>query len=99
MVQLLRMTAPPERIEIADAYLRMVSIDDAPAIAAAVRANLDHLRPWMAWADDSACDVPCQRERLVGVVDRWHAREEYQYGLFAPDDDTAFLGSFGLMTR
>src|SRR5688572_10715532 len=99
MVQLLRMTAPPERIEIPDARLRIVGVDDAPAIAASVRANLEHLKPWMAWADENACNPEFQRDRLVGVVERRHAREEYQYGLFAPGDDTTFLGSFGLMTR
>src|SRR6185295_14813948 len=72
---------------------------DGEAVAASVRANLEHLKPWMAWADESACDVAFQRERLAGAAQRWQAREEFQYGLFAPDDDTTFLGSFGLMTR
>jgi RimJ/RimL family protein N-acetyltransferase len=99
MVQLLRMTAPPERIELAGASLRMVGLDDAPAVAAAVRANLEHLEPWMAWADETACDAAFQRERIAGAVARWHAREEYQYGLFLPGDDRTFRGSFGLMTR
>jgi RimJ/RimL family protein N-acetyltransferase len=93
------MAAPPERIELTGAYLRTVGIDDAPAVAAAVRTNLDHLKPWMAWADETAGDVAFQHDRLVGVVARWHARDEFQYGLFATGDDTTFLGSFGLMTR
>ncbi|HEX5095363.1 MAG TPA: GNAT family N-acetyltransferase [Acidimicrobiia bacterium] len=99
MVQLLRVPAPPERIELTGAYLRMVGVDDAPAVAAAVRANLEHLKPWMAWADETACDAAFQRERLRGAVERWHTREEHQYGLFVPGDDTTFRGSFGLMTR
>lgn len=93
------MTTPPERIELPDAILRRLHVIDADAVAQAVRDNLDHLRLWMAWADNGSADPAFQRDRLRGVADRWASGEEYQYGLFAPDDDTTMLGSFGLMTR
>jgi ribosomal-protein-serine acetyltransferase len=34
------------------AHLRRLRHHDGPAIEALVRANLEHLRPWMPWAED-----------------------------------------------
>jgi RimJ/RimL family protein N-acetyltransferase len=89
---------PPERIELPDAVLRPFRVDDADELAHAVGESLEHLRPWMPWADNGSADPGFQRQRLHGVVDQWARGEEYQYGLFDPDE-TRVLGSFGLMTR
>jgi len=35
-------------------YLGLFERDDAPALAALVEANADHLRPWMSWASSPA---------------------------------------------
>ena len=44
--------APPERIELDDGIVvRWVTVDDAEAIARAVGESLEHLKPWMPWAD------------------------------------------------
>jgi len=89
---------PPARIEVQDAVLRPFAVADAEELARAVRESLEHLAPWMPWADATSGDVEFQRQRLRGVVDQWVRGEEYQYGLFDPDE-TRVLGSFGLMTR
>jgi RimJ/RimL family protein N-acetyltransferase len=90
---------PPERIELPDgAYLRPFRVDDAEPLAKAVGDSLEHLRPWMPWANAEAADPAFQRERLIRLQDQWQRGEEYQYGLFEPDDPRV-LGSFGLMTR
>jgi RimJ/RimL family protein N-acetyltransferase len=91
-------TGPPDRIELPDAVLRPFTIDDADELARAVRASLEHLKPWMPWADANSASVDFQRQRLQGVVEQFARGEEYQYGLFDPDE-TRVLGSFGLMTR
>ncbi|MGH8976707.1 MAG: GNAT family N-acetyltransferase, partial [Acidimicrobiia bacterium] len=67
-------------------------------LARAVRESLEHLRPWMPWADSVSADTEFQRKRLQGVVEQFTRGEEYQYGLF-PLDESRVLGSFGLMTR
>ena len=90
--------APPARIELADAVLRPFAVADAEALARAVRESLEHLSPWMPWADVNSAQVEFQRQRLQGVVDQFARGEEYQYGLFDLDE-TRVLGSFGLMTR
>jgi RimJ/RimL family protein N-acetyltransferase len=89
---------PPDRIELPDAVLRPFAVTDADALARAVRESLDHLKPWMPWADANSANTDFQRQRLRGVVDQFARGEEYQYGLFPPDESRV-LGSFGLMTR
>jgi RimJ/RimL family protein N-acetyltransferase len=93
------MTALPERIELEDGvHLRFFVVDDAEAVARAVSENLEHLRPWMPWADAQSAEPAFQRERLRKLPGLAERGEEWQYGLFA-SDDSAVLGSFGLMTR
>ncbi|MGQ0826515.1 MAG: GNAT family N-acetyltransferase [Actinomycetota bacterium] len=89
---------PAERIELTGAVLRRLRVDDAAALARAVRESLDHLRPWMPWADNGSATTSFQRDRLQGVVQQWQRGEEYQYGLFDPTETWA-IGAFGLMTR
>jgi len=91
-------TSPPERIELdLDTNLRWMTVDDAATVARAVGESLDHLKPWMPWADAQSADVEFQRGRLRNQPRQRERAEEWQYGLFGADD--AFLGSFGLMTR
>lgn len=92
------MPRPPERIELADGVLRAFRVEDATALARAVGESLEHLRPWMPWADNGSADAAFQRDRLEGVVEQWARGEEYQYGLFDLDEQQV-LGAFGLMTR
>ena len=91
--------SPPERIALDDGItLRWFTADDADAIARAVGESLDHLKPWMPWADAQSADVAFQRERLRHQPQQRARGEEWQYGIFASDADTV-LGSIGLMTR
>jgi RimJ/RimL family protein N-acetyltransferase len=92
-------TGLPARIDLdSGAFLRQFTVEDAVAIASSVRESLDHLRPWMPWANDQSADAAFQRERLRGLPAKAKSGEEWQYGLFRPDDDRV-CGSFGLMTR
>jgi RimJ/RimL family protein N-acetyltransferase len=88
----------PQRIELTDAVLRPFRVADADSLARSVRESLEHLKPWMPWADNGSGDVEFQRRRLHTVADQWKRGEEYQYGLFDADESRV-LGSFGLMTR
>jgi RimJ/RimL family protein N-acetyltransferase len=91
--------SPPKRIQLDEAHaLRLFRTGDAKALALAVGESLEHLRPWMPWADDESADERFQRQRLRGVQHKAATGEEWQYGLF-PVDESRVLGSFGLMTR
>ena len=93
------MSAPPKRIRLDDSYvLRLFGTGDSKAVALAVGESLEHLRPWMPWADQESTDERFQRQRLRGVEHKAATGEEWQYGLF-PVDESRVLGSFGLMTR
>ena len=45
------MLIPPTLPLTADAELRPLALTDVDALAALIEANLDHLRPWMPWAN------------------------------------------------
>ena len=91
--------SPPKQIRLDDSYvLRLFRTGDAKVLARAVGESLEHLRPWMPWADDESADERFQRRRLRGVQYKATTGEEWQYGLF-PADESRVLGSFGLMTR
>ena len=92
--------APPERIRLDDGItLRWFTVDDAEAIARAVGESLEHLRPWMPWANAQSTDVEFQRNRLHNQPQQRQRGEEWQYGIFASEPGGALLGSIGLMTR
>jgi RimJ/RimL family protein N-acetyltransferase len=91
--------APPERIELDDDnYVRWLVVDDADDVARAVGESIDHLKPWMPWADAQSADPGFQRERLRNHPQQRARREEWQYGIFA-DGRPGILGAIGLMTR
>jgi RimJ/RimL family protein N-acetyltransferase len=88
---------PAQRIKLADdLVLRQLRLNDAPAVARAVRDSLDHLVPWMPWAGEESTHESFQRARLRGVRHKAQHGDEWQYGLF-PGDEASFLGAFGLM--
>ncbi len=90
---------PPARIDLGDdALLRQFRPSDAANVARAVGDSMDHLRPWMPWADAQSADAAFQRDRLRRLPGLAARREEWQYGLFRPGASDV-LGSFGLMTR
>ncbi len=97
---------PPERVDLGDVVVRRLTVADAAAVAAAVAENLDHLRPWMPWANPESADERFQRRRLAEADAAWARGADYGYGLFTAaaegDGDTAserLLGAFGLTAR
>jgi len=89
----------PPTIELGNGtVLRFFEESDAAALALAVGESLEHLKPWMPWADAQSASAGFQRDRLRKLPQLAARGEEWQYGLFA-DDASDVLGSFGLMTR
>ena len=87
---------PPQRVVRGDLVLRRWHRTDAPAMAAIVRANLDHLRPWMPWAAFEPLS-PEDRQALLGRWARaWEAGDELNYGMFVQRTP---IGGCGLMRR
>ncbi len=102
--------SPPERVAAGPLVLRRVHADDAGAIAAAVRASLDHLRPWMPWATPDAADLRSQLVRVAEADELWESGTEFIYVMIARengasgpsavrDPDGQFAGTIGLHRR
>jgi len=92
-------TAPPTRLKLGDdLVLRLLRVSDAAAVAHAVRESLEHLRPWMPWANEESTRESFQRQRLRGAKHKAALGDEWQYGLF-PSNESSVIGAFGLMAR
>src|SRR5215472_759048 len=108
-----RPARPPEQVAAGPLVLRRVHADDAGAIAVAVGASLEHLRPWMPWATPEAADLRSQLVRVAEDDELWEsgtgfiyvmiARDTGQPGPAAPgvvkDPDGEFVGTIGLHRR
>jgi RimJ/RimL family protein N-acetyltransferase len=90
--------APPEHVDAGMLVLRRVRATDAGAIAAAVGASLDHLRPWMAWAVPEAADPRVQRVRVMEADEMWEAGTDYIYSVISAEEGT-LVGAIGLHRR
>ena len=93
------MTArPPERLERDGVVLRRPREEDAEAIGAAVAASLEHLRPWMAWADDGATTPARRREHQDRCDSGWESGTDFAYVTVDPGDGSV-VGAAGLHRR
>ena len=93
------MTArPPERLERDGVVLRRPQAEDIDAMGAAVAASLEHLRPWMAWADDEATTPNRRREHLERCDAGWADGSDFAYLAVDPGDG-AVVGAGGLHRR
>jgi RimJ/RimL family protein N-acetyltransferase len=104
--------SPPERVAAGPLVLRRVHADDARAIAAAVAASLEHLRPWMPWATPEAADLRSQLVRVAEADELWDSGTGFIYVMIAAagaagpagpgavkDPDGEFVGTIGLHRR
>jgi RimJ/RimL family protein N-acetyltransferase len=91
-------TVPAYRIATRRLVLRCWAPTDAPQLKASIDASLDHLRPWMPWAQRHPQEV----ETLVELLRGWRARfdldQDYVYGIWNRSEDQV-LGGTGLHTR
>jgi RimJ/RimL family protein N-acetyltransferase len=89
---------PPERLEGDGVVLRRPTPDDDRSIAVAIAASLEHLRPWMAWADDGATTPERRRDYLARVEEGWAAGSDFAYVILDPAE-ACVLGGTGLHRR
>jgi RimJ/RimL family protein N-acetyltransferase len=86
----------PERVAVdADVALRRVDEADVPALVAVINANLDHLRPWMPWAQEAVT----RDSQLAWVRDsglQWEAGVDFAYVVV---DEQGIAGAAGLHAR
>jgi RimJ/RimL family protein N-acetyltransferase len=89
---------PPYRIETDRLVIRCYDPRDARLVKEAVDSSLDHLRPWMPWAQFEPQTLEEKVELLRGFRGRFDLDQEYAYGVFARDE-SRLLGGSGLHRR
>jgi len=91
------MAAPPEQVDAGLLTLRRLRPGDAAAIAAAVAASMEHLRPWMPWATPDSTDPRIQRIRVAESDELWAQGTDFIYSII--DTDGMLAGEIGLHRR
>lgn len=71
---------------------------DADEVSLATRASMDHLKPWMPWANEASTSRPAQRERCRAAEGLWETGTDYQFAL-RQEASGPVIGNFGLHRR
>ena len=89
---------PAYRIHTQRLVLRCWQPTDAPLLKAAIDANLEHLRPWLPWAQYEPTDLHRKIEHLRHCRGEFDLGQDFVYGMF-DRAETHVLGGTGLHTR
>ena len=89
---------PAYRIETDRLVLRCWSPADAELLKEAVDASLDHLRPWMPWANEEPTDLDSRVALLREFRAKFDLGQEFIYGIFDAGESRV-LGGTGLHMR
>lgn len=89
---------PAYRIRTSRLIVRCWDPSDAALLKAAIDASLEHLRPWMAWAEDEPESLQAKIERLRSFRGAFDLGQDFAYGIFSPDEE-AVVGASGLHMR
>ena len=89
---------PPYAIRTERLLIRCYEPADAPALKEAVDSSIEHLLPWMPWAQFEPQSLEEKVALLRSFRGRFDLGEDFVYGVFAPDGSQV-LGGTGLHTR
>jgi RimJ/RimL family protein N-acetyltransferase len=78
--------------------IRCWNPSDAVLLKEAIDSSLDHLRPWMPWAEQEPTEVEAKVELLRSFRGRFDLGQDFTYGILDPDEKRV-LGGTGLHTR
>jgi len=88
----------PYRIETGRLVVRCYEPRDAALLKDAVDSSLEHLRPWMPWADREPLALDEQVSLLRAFRSQFDAGENFVMGIFSADE-SELLGGTGLHPR
>jgi ribosomal-protein-serine acetyltransferase len=86
---------PATAVSLGNVTLRRWCRDDLKPLFAAISANLDHLRPWMAFAANHGRDSVARF--LADSEAGWESGERFEYAIL--DREAGIAGSAGLVRR
>jgi RimJ/RimL family protein N-acetyltransferase len=87
---------PEETIEADDLTMRRLAPADVETLVAAINESLDHLRPWMAWAQTPA-SIESMTDFVARADENWARGNEFQY--LIRNAAGALVGGCGLHAR
>jgi RimJ/RimL family protein N-acetyltransferase len=88
----------PYRIETERLVIRCYEPRDAPLLKESIDSSIDHLRPWMHWAESEPQTLEEKTELLRSFRSQFDAGENFVYGIFSADESQV-LGGSGLHPR
>jgi RimJ/RimL family protein N-acetyltransferase len=92
-----RFTGLPDRIDVDGGLtLRRWTEDDIPELVAVVNANLEHLRPWMPWAQQPSTPES-SGEFIRGSIEQFEDGTTFAYAIC--DRDGSVIGGTGFHAR
>jgi RimJ/RimL family protein N-acetyltransferase len=94
----MRLATPPYRVETERLVLRCWEPRDALGLKEAVDSSVDHLRPWMPWAEFTPQPLDDTIELLRTFRGEFDLGQNFVYGLFERDGSRVAGGS-GLHPR
>lgn len=88
--------APADQVTDGVVSLRRWHVDDAETLHRLISANVEHLRPWMAWIAAEPVPISERAALLRSWVASWESREEFPMAVVV---DGQVIGSSGLHCR
>jgi RimJ/RimL family protein N-acetyltransferase len=90
--------APPERIELGGSRsLVRATADRAATATVSINESLEHLAPWMAWAQQPATEAGLATVFAAGE-ELWESRRDFTYTVVEGDEERV-VGGCGLHGR
>lgn len=89
---------PAYRIHTTRLVIRCWNPSDAPLLSQAIEQSLEHLRPWMPWANEEPKDLQGRGAWLRQRRAEFDLDQNFVYGIFDPAE-TEVLGGTGLHRR
>ena len=83
----------PQRIATDRLVLRPWRRTDAPLLKAAIDANLEHLRAWMAWAATEPSPIEAIERRIDRFDQSFRAESEWGYAIFSEGEKMLYGGA------
>jgi RimJ/RimL family protein N-acetyltransferase len=90
--------AAPYRIETERLVIRCYEPRDAPLLKDAIDSSLEHLRPWMPWAENEPQTLEEKTDLLKLFRSQFDLGENFVYAIFSADE-TEQVGGSGLHPR
>lgn len=88
----------PARVETARLLLRPYEPADAPTLKAAIDENLEHLLPWIPWAQYEPSTLEQIEQRIAGFAVDFRDGPNWGFAIFRRDDGR-LLGGIGFHAR